>query len=100
MEEEHESAAEVESPLGDDLLEGVEVLSLKVELDLVPEWSNVLERIAKYYGERVAVGVRGGGLVVKVAVLPEKKEPMLADIQRTWLLFVDRRKREGRWRAT
>jgi len=36
-------------------LEGTEVLALRVEFDLVPEWSNVVERIARHHGERVAV---------------------------------------------
>lgn len=80
-------------------VEGAEVLALRVELDLVPEWSNVVERIARAHGERVVMGVEGDAFVVKVAVLPERKGALMGDVQRYWEGFVDRRKREGRWKA-
>ncbi len=76
----------------------LEVLALKVELDLVPEWSNTIERIARHHGDAVEVGLDGEVLVVKVAVQPERKAGLLADVQGCWQLFVERRKREGRWR--
>jgi hypothetical protein len=81
-------------------LSGVEVIALRVTLDLVPEWSNTLERIAQHHGVRVVVGVEGDALVVKVAVRPEVRQRFLADVQRYWDLFVERRKREGRWPRT
>ena len=91
----------MDQPEGEEqeILEGVEVISLKIEVELVPDWSNVVERIARHHGERVAVGILGDAFVVKVAVKPEKKEHLLHDVQRTWALFVERRKREGRWQA-
>lgn len=82
-----------------DALEGLETVALRVEFDLVPEWSNLLERIALQHGERVAMGVEGRSFVVKVAVVPERKTGFLADVERHLTLFVERRKREGRWRS-
>ncbi|MEQ1501268.1 MAG: hypothetical protein ABMB14_03515 [Myxococcota bacterium] len=82
----------------DEVLDSVDELTLRVELDLVPEWSNTLERIAVHHGARVAVGVLGDALGVKVALAPERKDRFLADVERMWDLFVERRKREGRWR--
>jgi hypothetical protein len=79
-------------------LEGTETVALRVELDLVPEWSNLLERIAQHHGQRVAVGVEGPSFVVKVALVPDRKTVFLADVERHWDLFVERRKREGRWK--
>ncbi|HHO50367.1 MAG TPA: hypothetical protein ENK18_05700 [Deltaproteobacteria bacterium] len=74
------------------------MLALKIELELVPEWSNTVERIGGLHGEAVEVGLDGGEVVVRVAVRPEQKEAMLIDVRRCWALFVERRKREGRWR--
>lgn len=79
-------------------LEGMQTVALRVELDLVPEWSNLLERIAHHHGSSVAMGVDGPSFVVKVAIVPERKPAFLADVERHWGLFVERRKREGRWR--
>lgn len=82
----------------DPTLEGLEVLALRIGFDLVPEWSNVVEKIARGIGERVAVGVDGDAFVVKVAVKPERKALFLGEMQRYWQVFVERRKRDGRWR--
>jgi hypothetical protein len=82
----------------DEPLEGMETVALRVEFDLVPEWSNLVERIARHYGARVAMGVDGPSFVVKVAMLPERKPQFLVDVERHWAMFVERRKREGRWR--
>ena len=92
-------ADQLDGAAADGRLEGTEVLAMRVEFDLVPEWSNVVERIARHHGERVAVGVEGGQLVIKVAVTPDKKPPLMGDMQRYWSAFVDRRKKEGRWKA-
>ena len=78
-------------------ISGADIIALRVTFDLVPEWSNTLERIARFHGLRVAVGVEGDAMVVKVAVRPEERPRLLADVQRYWELFVERRKREGRW---
>ena len=77
-----------------------EILSLKVPMDLVPDWSNVLEKMGAWYGESVEVGLEGTFLVVRVALLPEKKPMMMADLQRTWNVFVEDRKRQGRWKPS
>jgi hypothetical protein len=82
----------------EDVLEGMEIIALKVEFDLVADWSPVLEKIAAFHGARSRVGVQGDQFVVKVALPPEKKPRFLADVQRYWDAFVERRKREGRWR--
>lgn len=79
-------------------LEGTEVIVLKVELDLVPDWSNTLERIAAAHAARVVMGIEGQAFVVKIAIRPFMKQAFLADVQRYWEAFVERRKREGRWR--
>lgn len=82
-----------------DATEGTETVALRVELDLVPEWSNLLERIAHHHGEQVAVGVEGPTYVVKVALVADRKGIFLADVERHWGLFVERRKQQGRWKA-
>lgn len=88
------AAADGERPL-----QRTEVLAMRVDLEFVPEWSNVVERIARHHGERVAVGVEGGQLVIEVAVTPEKKPRLMGEMQRFWSAFVDRRKKEGRWKV-
>lgn len=75
----------------------LEVLRLEVELDLVPDWSNALQRMCAHYGEAVSVGVAGDKFIVKTAVSPEKKAELLATIQRYWAEFARRRKLEDRW---
>lgn len=77
-----------------------EILQFKVPMELVPDWSNVLEKMGAWYGESVEIGLEGTSLVVRVTLLPEKKEVMLADMQRTWNIFVEDRKRQGRWKPS
>jgi len=78
-------------------LEDAEVLAFKIEMTLVPEWSNLVERICTHHGERVAVAMQQDELVIKVAVLDENKPGMLRDLQSFWDEFAARRKLEGRW---
>jgi hypothetical protein len=81
----------------DEVLTDCEILTLRIELDLVPQWSNVVEKIARHHGERVVVGVHGPELLVRVAVKPDNKPGMMRDMERYWADFVELRKREGRW---
>ncbi|MEZ4241693.1 MAG: hypothetical protein R3F59_37210 [Myxococcota bacterium] len=81
-------------------LDGMEIIALRATFDLVPEWTNTLERIATHHGARVVLGVDGEAMVVKVALLPARREHFLAEVQRYWEQFVERRKREGRWQPT
>lgn len=75
----------------------LEILRLEVELDLVPDWSNALQRMCAHFGEAVSVGVAGDTFVVRTAVAPEKKPELMATIQRYWAEFARRRKLEDRW---
>ena len=75
----------------------LEVLRLEVEMDLVPDWSNALQRMCAHFGEAVSVGIAGETFVVKTAIAPEKKAELLATIQRYWAEFARRRKLEDRW---
>ncbi len=75
----------------------LEIIRLEVEFDLVPDWSNALQRMCAHYGEAVNVGVQGDKFVVRAAVAPEKKDELMATIQRYWVEFARRRKLEGRW---
>ncbi len=88
-----EEDAETLASQRDDL----EILRLEVEMDLVPDWSNALQRMCAHYGEAVSVGVAGDKFVVKTAVAPEKKPELMATIQRYWAEFARRRKLEDRW---
>lgn len=78
-------------------LSGRELLTLRVDLDLVSEWAPVLERLATAHGALSQAGVQGTGFVVEVAIEPARKDAFLADMQRYWGHLVERRKREGRW---
>lgn len=78
-------------------LEDCEVLAFKIEMTLVPEWSNLVEKICTHHGERVAVALEDDQMVVKVAVRDENKPGMLRDLQSFWDEFVKRRELEGRW---
>jgi hypothetical protein len=75
-----------------------EVVDIRVEFDLVPEWSNVVEKIGRYYGERVEVGFEGKDLVVKITIRRSEKERMMYDLSKTWDYFVDTKKRERKWK--
>jgi hypothetical protein len=75
----------------------LEILRLEVQFDLVPEWSNALQRMCAHYGEAVSVGVEKDIFIVKTAVAPEKKAELMATIQRYWAEFARRRKLEDRW---
>lgn len=80
-----------------ELRDDLEILRLEVEMDLVPDWSNALQRMCAHFGEAVSVGVAGDKFVVKTAVAPEKKPELMATIQRYWAEFARRRKLENRW---
>jgi hypothetical protein len=75
-----------------------ELVEIRVEFDLVPEWSNVVEKIGKYYGESVEVGFAGKDLIVKVTIKTSEKERMKYDLDKTWDYFVETKKREGKWK--
>jgi hypothetical protein len=82
---------------GEAPLDGCEIYAFRVEMELVPEWSNLVERICSHHGERVGVALEGPEMVIKVAILPENKPGMMNDLQNFWGEFVKRRKLEGRW---
>ncbi len=81
------------------VLTGCEVLALRVEMRLVPRWSNVVERIARHHGERVEMFVDGGEMVVRVAVKPENKPGLIRDVDRYWSDFAVQQKADGSWQA-
>jgi len=74
-----------------------ERMTMRIGMDLVPEWSNAVERMARYYGEEVAVGVADDGLTIDLTIQPHRKEGLLADMQNHWDAFVQARKQAGRW---
>ncbi len=74
-----------------------EVMAFRIGVDLVPEWSNLVERICNHHGERVAAALEGEEYVIKVKVLVENKPGMLRDMENFWREFAKRRKLEGRW---
>jgi hypothetical protein len=79
-------------------LSPTEVVDLRVEFDLVPEWSTVVEKIGNYYGEKVDVGFEGRDLIVKITIKKAMKERMMYDLGKTWEYFVDTQKRAGKWK--
>jgi hypothetical protein len=81
----------------EEILEGMEVIELRVEFDLIPDWSNTLERIAQGHAARTKLLVQSDALVVKIAIAPEKREAFFADVQRYWEMFAEWRRRQGRW---
>lgn len=89
---------EPDPPAKEAPLEGVDTLALRIDWDLVSDWSPVVERIARTYAERVVTGIEGRSLVVKLAIRPERRGAFEADMNRYWEAFVERRKREGRWK--
>ena len=90
-------SATMDEEEGEAPLDGCEILSFRVEMDLVPEWSNLVERICTHHGERVGMAIEGPEMVIKVAVKDENKPGMMNDLQNFWAEFVKRRKLEGRW---
>jgi len=95
-----EGGSDGETPDAESLAElrdDLEILRLEVEMDLVPDWSNALQRMCAHYGEAVSVGVADDKFIVKAAVAPEKKPELMATIQRYWAEFARRRKLENRW---
>lgn len=75
-----------------------EVVDVRVEFDLVPEWSTVVEKIGNYYGQKVEVGFEGKDLIVKITIKKSEKERMMYDLGKTWDYFVDTKKRERKWK--
>lgn len=75
-----------------------EVVDIRVEFDLVPEWSNVVEKIGRYYGTGVDVGFEGKDLIVKITIKKSEKERMLFDLEKTWEYFVSTKKLQRKWK--
>jgi len=75
----------------------LEIVQFAVEFDLVPDWSNVLERICQHNAVSTKSGVLGDSFVVKAAVAPEKREELMHIIETMWGEFARRRKLRGDW---
>lgn len=86
------------------MLEGkrtdLQIVRFELGFDLVPEWSNVLENICAHHAESCKAGVSGQQFVVKAAVAPERREELMAIVQRMWNEFARRRKLRGEWNRT
>ncbi len=89
-------------PSDDSMLDGkrtdLQIVRFELGFDLVPEWSNVLENICQHHAESTKAGVLGDQFVVKAAVAPEKREELMAIVQRMWNEFARRRKLRGDWK--
>jgi len=79
--------------------EDLEIMQFKVDFDVVPEWSNVLERICQHHAESTKAGVLGDSYVVKAAVAPEKRAELMHVIETMWGEFARRRKLRGDWQT-
>jgi len=77
--------------------EDLETVHFEVPFDLVPDWSNVLERICQHNCVSTKSGVMGDKFVVKTAVAPEKRDELMHIVQSMWGEFARRRKLRGDW---
>ena len=76
---------------------GTEVLGFRIEMDLAPDWSNLVERICRHHGEYTEVALEGDEIVVRKRIKVENKPGMMRDMQNFWNAFVEKRKVEGKW---
>lgn len=87
-----------------DILEGLreegedetEVMALRISLDLVPEWSRVVERMAADFGVAATAAAEEDAYVIRVQLKKADKPRFVAELRKYWIGFQEYREREGR----
>jgi hypothetical protein len=72
-------------------------LELKIDFSLVPEWSNMVERMAKHFGEEVTARAQPDHLLLVVKLRPEQKAPFQQEMKLWYTRYAAREQRLGRW---
>lgn len=75
----------------------LEIVALRIEMELVPDWSNLVERICRHHGEDVAAAIEGEEYVIKCSIDPENKPGMMRDLENFWHKFAEQRRQAGEW---
>lgn len=64
-----------------------EVVPVTIEMDLVPAWSNVVEKIGWAFGESVTLSPTAGGVVVEVEVRTSRRDAFEQELRIYWQRF-------------
>ena len=83
--------------MSDDAKPALELCEFRIEKKLIPDWSNVVEKICLHHGENVGADMELNELVIRVEIDPENKPGMMRDIQSFWGRFVEARQAMGQW---
>ena len=73
-----------------------EVMALRISLDLVPDWSRVVEKMAADFGVGATAAAEGDVYVVRVELKKVDKPRFVAELRKYWTAFSEYRERDGR----
>lgn len=77
---------------------GTTELTFKFDMDLVPRWTNLVERICLHHCERYQTFVDPQGYVIKLRIINENKPGFINDVNNFWRDYVKQEKQAGRWK--
>ena len=73
------------------------VLAINIELDLTPEWWEVILEVASKHVRRMMTVEKPDEWIVRVELHKERVAAFSADLGEAWDGFVEKRKAEGTW---
>jgi hypothetical protein len=73
------------------------VISLSVDVSLLPEWFEAIEKVAAKYCRRMQVIEKPDEHLVHIELPVLAKPNLNRDLMEAWEVFVASRKAEGRW---
>ncbi|MCA9570341.1 MAG: hypothetical protein KC656_21000 [Myxococcales bacterium] len=75
------------------------VVSLSVDVALLPEWFDAIERVAARHCRRMQRIERPDAHLVHIEVPVLARPAMEQELMEAWDTFVEQRKAEGRWES-
>ena len=64
-------------------------IPIAIEMDLVPAWSNVVEKIAWAHGDNVSLSPSENGVVIEVDLLPSRRDAFEDELRIYWKRYRD-----------
>lgn len=78
--------------------EGITEMTFRFDMELVPQWTNLMERICIHHAERYQTFAEPDGYVIKIQIENQNKGTFVNDVNNFWRDYVAQEKRAGRWR--